>query len=229
MHPKQKIFDNLFSWFKCHYPAIDSKWHIAEFGVGKYGFASIYATKFKKVYGIDIEDYSSYHKNVEFVLSINNRIPLQDRCVDMVVSHSVLEHVEDLDSSLSEINRILKPKGLLFLTVSPLYFSSFGAHLYRDGKRLEQWEHLIPGSSVYMTSEPLKNLKIKGSSLNGLTCNMFLQHIGRQPWNIIYFERDYERKCVPENVDRTVAPEIDLITKGMRFIGQKVPWPTSFF
>ena len=228
MHPKQEIFDELFDWFERYCPIIDWKWHVAEFGVGKQGFASLYAQKFEKVYGIDIEDYSSYHKNVEFVLSKVNQIPLQDNCVDLVVSHSVLEHVENLNTSLAEINRILKPNGFLFLTVHPLYFSSFGAHIYQDGKRVDQWEHLIPGSPVYMSYEPPMESKERcATSLNGLTCGIFLQSVGLQPWNIIYFERNYECKSIPENVDRNAAPDIDLITSGMRFIGQKVPWPAD--
>lgn len=209
--------------------SIDSKWHIAEFGVGKQGFCSLYAQKFEKVYGIDIEDYSSYHKNIEFILAKQNHIPMQDDCVDLVVSHSVLEHVENLNVSLSEINRILKPNGLLFLTVSPLYFSSFGAHIYRKGKRLENWEHLIRGTPEYMSYEtPIESKERCATNLNGLTCKIFLENVGLQPWNIIYFERIYERKCIPENVDRTVATEIDLLTEGMLFFGQKIPLPTDF-
>ena len=221
MHPKQAIFDNLLSGLTNHI-TIDEKWNIAEFGVGKEGFSSLYGKKFNKVYGIDIEDYSNFHEGVNFALSTSNHIELLDSCVDLVVSHSVLEHVEDLNVSLSEINRILNPNGYLYLTVNPLYFAAFGAHMYRDGNRLSNWEHLVRGSSIYMTDNPYPEAATNGHYLNGLTCSLFLENVGHQPWNIIRFERIYEAKPIPTLVDKSVAPILDLLTQEFRFIGQKL-------
>lgn len=52
---------------------------------------------------------------------------------DVVFAIEVLEHVEDLDKSLLEINRILKPKGCLYLTVPNKYFP-FDTHMIYFGK-----------------------------------------------------------------------------------------------
>ncbi|WP_260945690.1 class I SAM-dependent methyltransferase [Aliarcobacter cryaerophilus] len=41
-----------------------------------------------------------------------NRLPFEDGYFDFVFSSSVLEHVEDLDNSLNEINRVLKVGGI---------------------------------------------------------------------------------------------------------------------
>ena len=68
-----------------------------------------------------------------------------------------------------EINRITRPGGYLFLSVSPLYYSGYGSHLRRDGKRLENWEHLDPNSRYYMVSNPLPDAPTEGHFLNKMT------------------------------------------------------------
>lgn len=221
MHPKQAIFDNLFSWLKKNVSSLNSDWTVAEFGVGRTGFSSLYAKHFKRVIGIDIEDYSSHHPGIDFVLATNNSIDIQNGTVDLVVSHSVLEHVEDLHVSLSELNRITKRGGLFFLTVSPLYFSGYGSHMKESGRRFDNWEHLIKGEPYYLTQNPLPHAKTSGHYLNKLSCEMFLQHVGKQPWNIVRFDRTYETKPIPDEVDKDVASELDLLTKEFRFVGRK--------
>jgi SAM-dependent methyltransferase len=48
----------------------------------------------------------------------DNKIPFPDNHFDLVVNNQVMEHVEDLDSVLSEIDRVLKPNGRI-LSVFP--------------------------------------------------------------------------------------------------------------
>ncbi|MDD5675701.1 MAG: class I SAM-dependent methyltransferase, partial [Chitinivibrionales bacterium] len=47
----------------------------------------------------------------------NNRIDFEDNYFDCVIANQVLEHVEDIDSVLTEIKRVLKPNGLFFCLV----------------------------------------------------------------------------------------------------------------
>lgn len=48
----------------------------------------------------------------------NGIIPFDDQVFDLVISNQVLEHVEDLDSVLQEVHRVLKPDGI-FLALFP--------------------------------------------------------------------------------------------------------------
>jgi SAM-dependent methyltransferase len=41
----------------------------------------------------------------------NGKIPFDDATFDLVINNQVMEHVEDLDNTLSEIHRVLKPGG----------------------------------------------------------------------------------------------------------------------
>jgi len=67
-------------------------------------------------------------------------LPFPDRFADLVYSWSVFEHLADVAGILSELRRILKPDGLLFLQIEPLFYSAFGSHLQRLVP--EPWAHL---------------------------------------------------------------------------------------
>lgn len=193
-----------------------------EVGVRNWGFGRFYKEKFGKVYGVDVEDYSARHPGVEFALvESDGSIPLDDSSVDIAVSHSVLEHVEDLDKTLREIDRILRPKGWLYLTVCPLYYSSYGAHLNRDGRRLENWEHLNASSEHFLTRNPLPTHKTSGHDLNMLTSSMFLSAVAKQPWQIVNYKLSFETKEIPGYVDGSQCSSLELAAKGFRFVGRK--------
>jgi SAM-dependent methyltransferase len=61
---------------------------------------------------------------------------------DLVYSWSVFEHVSQdmLQRALASIKSILKPKGIFFLQISPLYYSAAGSHL--APWIAEPWAHL---------------------------------------------------------------------------------------
>jgi len=57
-------------------------------------------------------------------------IPAPSDWFDVVVSWSVFEHVSDPVAMLSEVRRILKPDGVFFLQIWPLFHSEHGGHLW---------------------------------------------------------------------------------------------------
>lgn len=67
------------------------------------------------------------------------RLPFADESFDCLVSNSVLEHVELLSSTLKELNRVLKPGGLMVVTVMTKQWEEglFGARLL--GKKYARW------------------------------------------------------------------------------------------
>lgn len=73
---------------------------------------------------------SSLPGNLTFEKSFENQIPVSDGYFDFVISWSTFEHVFDLESMASEIRRILKPGGSLFVQLWPFYDSQWGSHLW---------------------------------------------------------------------------------------------------
>jgi ubiquinone/menaquinone biosynthesis C-methylase UbiE len=63
-------------------------------------------------------------------------------------SWSVFEHLADVRGVLSELRRILKPDGALFIQIEPLFHSPYGAHLRRLVD--EPWAHLLRSEEEYL-------------------------------------------------------------------------------
>lgn len=45
------------------------------------------------------------------------RLPFQDNSVDMVISESTLEHIPDADAAIKEISRVIKPRGMIYVSI----------------------------------------------------------------------------------------------------------------
>jgi SAM-dependent methyltransferase len=68
--------------------------------------------------------------NVAFVQGDGTRLPFRDCAFDLVLSHSVIEHVSSAEGYLHECARVLRPGGALYLSTAP-HLSLAGAHLPR--------------------------------------------------------------------------------------------------
>jgi ubiquinone/menaquinone biosynthesis C-methylase UbiE len=87
-----------------------------------YGTALL-AQKAKHATGMDINKSiiekatEKYRKNnIRFEMATAEKIPVLDNSYDMVVSFETLEHVDDQETMLKEIKRVLKPAGILLLS-----------------------------------------------------------------------------------------------------------------
>lgn len=68
--------------------------------------------KFENVINIDIGNY----ENVDIISSLDD-LPIKDKCADLLISNSVLEHISDPEKVLNEASRIIKANGLFYLCV----------------------------------------------------------------------------------------------------------------
>ena len=62
-------------------------------------------------------------EQLSFATSTADQVPSEDDAFDLVVTWSVFEHVARPVPMLNEINRVLKPDGVLFLQLWPFFFS----------------------------------------------------------------------------------------------------------
>ena len=125
---------------------------ILDFGCGK-GAAEERA-KGRDVFGCDIASgLDSAPKDliggVLRAIDVSNyRIPFEDNEFDMVISHEVLEHVQNYESALREIRRVLKPGGIS-IHIFPSRYTPIEPHVYvplativRSMGWLKLWAHL---------------------------------------------------------------------------------------
>ena len=78
-----------------------------------------YKSKARRLIGIELMALSPSVEGIESYQTDLATLPLEDGCVDMVMSRSVMEHIEDPLRVYRELNRILKPGGhFVFLTAN---------------------------------------------------------------------------------------------------------------
>ena len=210
------LFDDLWDWLE-KVLAPDPSWTVMELGVGPAGFAPFYAERVAKVIGVDVTDFSAAYPGMEFVLTDGRTLPLENESVDMVVSHSVLEHVEDIAQTLREVDRVLRVGGYAFLTVSPLYFSATGSHVSVPAT-LGNWEHLDPSHPGYMTVSPGG---VGRDTLNGLTMGRLLAAVGQVPWDIHRLELRHDAKPAPPFVFEQGVSPLDAYIREFRLVTHK--------
>ena len=108
---------------------------ILEVGCG-YGFASLFVSQSgKQVSAVDVEDvrYPAVKESgVKFsVGDACQRLPFRDNSFDLIYSINAVEHFPDPEKAISEIIRVTRPGGIIFLAFSQLYYSAWGLHASR--------------------------------------------------------------------------------------------------
>jgi len=89
----------------------------------------------KKVIGIDSRsegfDTRARAAGVDLQTMDAEAMTLADNSADFVYSYDAFEHFTRPDLVLSEITRVIRPGGYVWLEFGPLYLSAFGPHIYR--------------------------------------------------------------------------------------------------
>lgn len=123
IHPKHLLTQK--PWFTKYLKSSDI---VLDLGCGN-GQNSIKAAKIvKKVVGCEFSDQSldlakksaqlKRIKNIKFEkVNLEKKIKYKDKTFDKIIFLDVLEHLSKRDQALSEVKRVLKKKGLLFLGV----------------------------------------------------------------------------------------------------------------
>ncbi len=99
------------------------KFPILDFGCGDGFFAKTVFEKIKIDVGIDLIENNKVNKarknNVykKIVLYDGNKLPFKDNSFNTIISNCVLEHVPQINDSLAEIYRVLKPNGYFIASV----------------------------------------------------------------------------------------------------------------
>lgn len=77
---------------------------------------------------------------LSFALSEPEHLPSPPSTFDVAFSWSTFEHVSQPITMFREVRRILKPDGVFFLQIWPLYYSEHGGHLWQSIR--EPFPHL---------------------------------------------------------------------------------------
>ena len=104
---------------------------LLDFGCGLKPYKDLFINA-EVYFGVDVENPGHDHSKEDIDLYYDgNTLPLAEHSFDSVFCSEVLEHVPDLDQSISEISRVLKPNGQLLVTVPFFWMEHEMPHDYR--------------------------------------------------------------------------------------------------
>lgn len=99
-----------------------------------------------RIIGIDLhlEPATLYRddRRVLYLRSTSDQIPLEAESVDLIYCHHTLEHFRNYKETLSEIGRILKPEGVVWIAVPDGYGfdDTLFRHIFSGGGHVNQFQ-----------------------------------------------------------------------------------------
>ena len=126
---------------RLEWDGIEVRGRVLDAGCGSGGIAVSFAEECEQAVGLDIKNkFGDAGMRLARERGVDKRGLRSGRrdgaavrrrdSFDLVLSHSVIEHVDSAERYLAECRRVLKPGGVLFLQTPP-YLSFAGAHLSR--------------------------------------------------------------------------------------------------
>ena len=142
--------------------SLNQSWNILDIGCG-YG-ANMYASVI-----CDVQDLSKYYPNKKFVKLNEKKLPFKDQEFDFVIASHVMEHVEDIEYFIKELERVSK-KGYIELPTKledNLVFENKKDHLWHMdfddvefkiliSKKVQYFEPILTVSSIKKLNEIFK-------------------------------------------------------------------------
>jgi len=99
----------------------------------------------------DIQDFSNFYKQKNFVQIKEKKLPFKDKEFDFVISSHVIEHVEDFEFFIRELERI-SSKGYIELP------SRFGDNLVFENKKDHIWWFVFDDVSNHLIASKKNQL-----------------------------------------------------------------------
>lgn len=135
---------------------------------------------------------------------------------DLIYSWSVFEHVNQglLLPTFSKLKCALKPHGLLYIQIAPLFYSEDGGHLmYRVP---EPWGHLVNQHSVYMekvraacaSEDEFSRNRSMYETLNRLTADELVANAEEAGFEVLRQHRTDRRSEIPKSIAKVYAHEV---------------------
>ena len=139
--------------------SLNSNWNILDIGCGHS------ANKYANVI-CDVQDLSEYYPNKIFTKLVEKKLPFKDKEFDFVIASHVMEHVDDVEFFISELERVSKQGYIELPTMleDNLVFENKKDHLWHMdfddvefklliSKKVQYFEPVLTVSSIKKLNE----------------------------------------------------------------------------
>ena len=104
---------------------------VLDLGSGRGGYSYEFVKKGAEVISVDIENvFFQKIKHVNYILGDARKLPFKESSFDFIFSSSMIEHIKNQESVIKELSRVVKKKGLCYLSFPP-FWSPVGAHQFK--------------------------------------------------------------------------------------------------
>ncbi len=105
---------------------------VLDLGCGGGDMTRYIAAKYepKEIVGIDRRPLGGKGERFSLESGDARHLPFEDNTFDIVFSWATFEHIDGISETLSEVRRVLKPRGRFFTTFSPIWTGVVGNHVY---------------------------------------------------------------------------------------------------
>jgi SAM-dependent methyltransferase len=163
--------------------------------------------------------------NFEFHTGDATNLIYKDSMFDLVVSFNAMEHIPDPGLAFSEMFRVVRPGGLIYLTFDPIWTCDSGSHFYHRVPR--PWQHLLHSDDEYVdaiisaggNAEEVDDFR---HAMNRRRLSyyreMFDRWRDRAEFVLEYREHENFARCIAANYS-----EEELMFRGMAKVIRKLP------
>lgn len=197
-----KEFNTCISSLKSLSISLNESAKVLDLGSGQGMHAGFLTNLFASVYCADIINFSSLY-NGEFLklldekyqrngfsidldkISFNNTDAMdliyKDNFFDYVITINTFEHIPNPQKALNEIVRVLKPKGIAYISFDPIWTADTGNHF--SHRVVQPWAHLVKDKNEF-----IKSMNQNGA--NDYEVNDFIHGLNRK--RLAYFFKIFE-------------------------------------
>lgn len=108
------VLSRLYAWLEEEAVSY-AKGVLLDYGCGGQPYRTLFESRVTKYIGADVAPAAGTTLDIQ--IALGQPLPLPSESVDTILSTQALEHVSNIDFYLKECQRLLKPDGVLILTV----------------------------------------------------------------------------------------------------------------
>ena len=164
-----------------------------------------------KVYNLDLMN-NSRNKNIDIIASLED-IPMKDNFFDSIICNAALEHVPNPNKALSEMHRVLKNKGYLYLCCSFMQPGNKNPEDY--------WRFTKDGLAKIVINNNFKIIKLEGSHKYSQTIGWIIIEWVKTKNSFIYYPFRVFMKVLLSVMSKYSNTYIESTASGYRVLARK--------
>ena len=165
-----------------------------------------------------------------FINCVAHQLPISDSCIDLVTINSVLHHLANVKATLSEIDRVLKPGGIVLINREPnkAFFQSLPIRLLASLYKLIGGGIDVTDDIEMKVNNKLLEINEFASPLNKYEIQRYVEYHSPVEQSRVWINKEkgfYPSELTTETMKNySILEQEEFTTFFVRPIFEKLPW-----